>query len=426
MRKRLAPVGMLILATIGLMVWMQQANGPALQTVHTIRVALWDYDAVDYDRKVIEQFETEHPDIQVEIISSPPAYYNDSLEAMLDSGERVDVIFVNQLSQLPALIADDIALPLDEWITRDKVALDEYPDISVLKDPDTGEVLALPYRKDKFVLYYNKDLFDAAGMAYPTHQMTWEAFRQTAAELTTRLKKLDQNNWGAYFLKKEMHLFYFLQSQPFQWDSDDFSLIRPGLSLLLAMQEDGSIPAFTRAAMAQDSQRLFEQGNYAMFVHGSWYMNFLAMDEEKGIVNFDWGVAERPVWSAGEPNQNDAWVTPVIIHRDTPEAEAAWAFVKYICGEKGAKILAGELILPALQSQQTDDILRTRLEERGILQEIFTNFSDPVAPPPYEKQALIDAVYNQYSRALLSLDTVDQSIHAMEEARQRILQQASP
>ena len=67
-------------------------------------------------------------------------------------------------------------------------------------------------------------------MAYPTHQMTWEAFRQTAAELTTRLKKLDQNNWGAYFLKKEMHLFYFLQSQPFRWDSDDFSLIRPGLS----------------------------------------------------------------------------------------------------------------------------------------------------------------------------------------------------
>ena len=97
MRKRLAPVGMLILATIGLMVWMQQANDPALQTVHTIRVALWDYDAVDYDRKVIEQFETEHPDIRVEIISSPPAYYNDSLEAMLDSGERVDVIFVNQL-----------------------------------------------------------------------------------------------------------------------------------------------------------------------------------------------------------------------------------------------------------------------------------------------------------------------------------------
>ena len=69
-----------------------------------------------------------------------------------------------------------------------------------------------------------------------------------------------------------------------------------------------------------------------------------------------------------------------------------------------------------LQSQQTDDILRTRLEERGISQEIFTNFSDPVAPPPYEQQALIDAVYNQYSRALLSLDTVDQSIHAMEEA----------
>ncbi len=422
MRKRLLPAGILLLFTACMLAYLLGA-APAVQPeTHTLRVVLWDYDTVGYDRKVVERFQTEHPEIRIEIISSPPAYYNDRLKSMLDSGERLDVFFVNQQSQLPALIADQVALPLDGFIERDQVPLDMYPDVSALRDPDDGALLALPYRRDKFVLYYNKDLFDKAGLPYPAEPITWEEFRRTAAELTHRLRRQRPDAWGAYFLKKELHLFYLLQSSPFQWETDDFSAVRPGLSLLLAMQADGSIPPFTRAAMAQDSQRMFEQGNYAMFVHGSWYMNFLAMDEARGVLDFDWGVAERPQWSAGEPNRNDAWITPVMIHRDTPEAEAAWTFLKYICGEEGARLLAEELILPACLSEEADAILREQLESRGIRKAVLDNFSAPAAPPPYRQQPLIDAVYEQFSRALLSLDSVEQSIQAMETARKDWLQ----
>ncbi len=425
MGKRLKPFGFLLLSTMVLFLLLQMVDVSESDEIHTLRVALWDYETVTYDRKVIEQFEKEHPDIHIEVISSPPVYYNDSLKAMLDNGERVDVIFVNQLAQLPALIESQAALPLDDLIERDHITLENYPDTDVLRDPHSGELLALPYRKDKFVLYYNKDLFDLAGVLYPTSHMTWEEFRETAQELTDRLKAIDTSYWGAYFLKKEMHLLYFLQSQPFQWITDDFSLLRPGLNLLSDMQEEGSIPSFTRAAMVQDSQRLFEQGNYAMFVHGSWYMNFLAMDEERGHVNFDWGVVERPVWSASKPNQNDAWVTPVVIHRNTTETEAAWSFVKYICGEQGARILADELIIPAYQSDIIDATLREKLKERGISEEILQNFSDPVVPPPYEQQVLIDTIYDLYGRALLSLNTTEESLHAMDEARTNILRSPS-
>lgn len=421
MRKRLMPLGMLVVITVCMIAFLHTVEQEKTQEIHTLRVSLWDYDTVSYDRKVIEQFEKEHPDIHIEIISSAPAYYHDSLTAMLDSGERLDVIFVNQLQQLSTLIEKEVALPLDDFVARDQIDLSVYPDIDVLRSPDTGALLGLPYRKDKFVLYFNKDLFDLAQLPYPTEGMTWQDFQQTAAQLTERLKPIDEEYCGAYFLKKEMHLAYFLQSKPLAWDTDDFALLRPGLSLLLQMQEDGSIPPFTRAAMAQDSQRLFEQGNYAMFVHGSWYMNFLKMDEEEGNVAFDWGVVERPVWSDTQPNQNDAWITPVIIHRDSTEVEAAWTFVKYICGEAGARSLAEELILPAYQSEETDRILWDQLQERGIEKHVFTTFSDPVAPMSKQQQAIADAVYTQYGRALLSLDTIEQSMTQMEQARQALL-----
>lgn len=72
---------------------------------------------------------------------------------MLDSGDRLDVIFVNQLPQLAKLIARDIALPLDDYAERDVIDLDVYPDTDVLRDPNTGALMGLPYRQDKFVLY---------------------------------------------------------------------------------------------------------------------------------------------------------------------------------------------------------------------------------------------------------------------------------
>lgn len=116
---------------------------------------------------------------------------------MLDSGERLDVIFVNQLPQLAKLIARDIALPLDDYAERDVIDLDVYPDTDVLRDPNTGALMGLPYRQDKFVLYYNKDLFEQSGCTIPENGMTWEEFADLAQTLTERLQKMQENRWGA-------------------------------------------------------------------------------------------------------------------------------------------------------------------------------------------------------------------------------------
>lgn len=165
MKRRIMVIFLLCVLTIGVTATylLPQKRTEDDQTVHTLRVALWDYGTVSYDRRMIEQFTQEYPNIQVEVVSCSPEYYDSSLESMLDSGDRLDVIFVNQLPQLAKLIARDIALPLDDYAERDVIDLDVYPDTDVLRDPNTGALMGLPYRQDKFVLYYNKDLFEQSG-----------------------------------------------------------------------------------------------------------------------------------------------------------------------------------------------------------------------------------------------------------------------
>lgn len=60
---------------------------------HVLRVVLWDYDTVSYDRRIIQAFEAQNPDITVEVTSYSPTYYDFSLEALLASDEQIDVIY---------------------------------------------------------------------------------------------------------------------------------------------------------------------------------------------------------------------------------------------------------------------------------------------------------------------------------------------
>lgn len=409
----------LLLLSVGAGMWRRSTDTAAnAEAQQVLRVALWDYGTVSYDQKIIERFQQTHPEIRIEVISCPPAYYDDSLKAMLDSGERVDVIYANQLSQYAALVDRGVAMPLDALVARDGIDLSAYAGIDALRDPSDGALMGLPYRQDQFLLYYNRDLFDRAGVPYPQKGMTWAQFRETARTLTTRLKAEDEALWGAYFLKKEKHMFYYMDSRPFDWENDAFSRAARGLELLLAMEQDGSIPRFAACESRQDSQRMFETGKYAMFVHGSWYLNFLATDQTAGLLDFRWSAAERPVWSAEEPSRDEIWLTPLCISAGTTEPEAAWTFVKYVCGEQSARVLAAEMMPPAYHSAQAQAVLQQGLEARGLDPALLqSTLSVPEQLLSAREQALADAVYAQYGRALLGLDTVDESVAQMEAAR---------
>ena len=67
-------IGLIILLAVGMSiigVSKQQRPVQSEDESITLRVVLWDYDVVIYDRELIENFEKDHPDIKIDVISYP-------------------------------------------------------------------------------------------------------------------------------------------------------------------------------------------------------------------------------------------------------------------------------------------------------------------------------------------------------------------
>lgn len=403
-----------------LMLWFREKEQPLQANAEsTIRVVLWNYDIVSYDRRIIETFEKIHPEIHVDVISYNSLYYKDSLRTLLDSNQRVDVIYVNQLEQLSMLTDRDIPMALDILAKRDNVDLNGYRALDVLRKEDTGELLGLPYRNDRFLLYYNKDMFDAAGMPYPSDSITWEEYYDLGQNLSLRLRDGEK---AVFLFNTPGRLMAQTSAQPFDVWQEPFKNLKPGLTLLRNLQEQGISTDLTQMDNREVMQREFDRGGYAMFINGDWQINQLHEDTQKGLVSFRWGVTELPYWSEELPNQIPIWQTPLCINRNTTEKEAAWEFVKFVCGADGAKMLAEDLIVPGYASPEVETVFEEAARQYGIDAQICLNgFDIPSLPPTSQEQLLLEKIYTEYERILLGLDTVDSGIMKMEEIRETFL-----
>lgn len=405
-------LAVLCAAAVGL--WPDTAeDSPEGQQRTVLRVVLWDYDTVGYDRRLIEAFEQANPDIDVAVTSYSPTYYDYSLEALLESGEQVDVIYANQLPQYAWLAQNGYLLPLDTWIERDGLDLSCYAGVDVLRADGDGGIMGLPYRQDKFLLYYNKDLFDAAGLPYPSSSPTWDEVCTLAQQLNTQIPDI----WGIFLSAMPDHLIpQSLDSGADAVHAEPAALLQ-GLERYRQLAADGAAPPFASLDNADPAQRLFETGRYGMFLNGSWYLNFLAADTLDGTCGFRWGVTARPGSAAGAA-QNPMMLTPVCIHRDTASPEAAWRFVRFVCGAEGAGILADELVLPAYHDAQTDAVLAARARALGIDEVLVLEGFDAPAPlPDARERALRNTLGGLYGRALLGLDSVEGFPMAVQQAR---------
>ncbi len=133
--------------------------------------------------QIVEEFRRENPGVEVQIVSTPGRdYYVKSL-TMLAGKAHVDILWLGQgfgmfagrqaLLDLSPLIQDDPAFSFRHY---HPAVVDWYRYRNAL--------YSLPYGIDVQVIAYNKDLFDAAGVAYPTPDWTLDEMLEKAKALT--------------------------------------------------------------------------------------------------------------------------------------------------------------------------------------------------------------------------------------------------
>ncbi|MBD5162121.1 MAG: sugar ABC transporter substrate-binding protein [Oscillibacter sp.] len=137
---------------------------------------IWDVAQRDGMDAMCKAYTAQHPDVEIEVQVTSWSEYWTKLEAAAESNTMPDIFWMHT-DQI--LYYADFGMLADLTDLYDGVEANyyqnHYSDISIGNASGTdGKVYGVPKDKDNIVLVYNKEMFDAAGVAYPDENWTWD------------------------------------------------------------------------------------------------------------------------------------------------------------------------------------------------------------------------------------------------------------
>lgn len=374
----------------------------------TLKVSLWDATSNPADLAAIDAFMEANPDIKIDLIDIPSTDYNTKLNTMLNGGSQLDVYFIKQADMTKSFYDKGQLLDMTPYIEKSGVDMAAYNGTADGFNFD-GKQCGLPVRTDFYVLYYNKDLFDAKNLEYPSNDMTWAEFEELAGQLS------GDGNYGA--------LMHTWQAMAWNWAIQDgqhtimdyetgYDFAKTSYEMLVRMQENGYIQDYGQLKSGNiHYSGAFAQGNAAMMPMGTWFIGTMKSKVESGEAKFDWGVATLPHPEGVEAGYTVGASTPLGINPTTKNADAAWRFVEFMTGAEGAAVYAKEGYIPA---RADETILETVAANEGMpegLAEALQTKNITPDRPIVEKVGDVDQVLaEQHSMIMLGECTVDEGL----------------
>ncbi len=189
---------------------------------------------------MVEAFQADNPDYRIDLRYVPSdADYRRRLAADFSAGTPADVFLLNYRRIAP-FAAEGAMAPIGPYLAQSTVIeeTDFYqPAIDAFRFQD--QLWCLAQNVSSLVVYYNKALFDAAGLAYPAADWTWDDFVATAKALT-----LDQDGDGVLDQYGASIDPIFYRLAPFIWQAGGELVDDPANPTRLALDSPEALRAF--------------------------------------------------------------------------------------------------------------------------------------------------------------------------------------
>lgn len=150
-------------------------------------MSLWDEEQNKTMKKMIAVYEEQNPDVTIETQLTTWNEYWTKLEASVTGGDAADIMWVNVV-KAEGYVDAGILMDVSE-VAGELDLKANYPEALVEAYNYDGKQYAIPKDFDTNGLFYNKELFDKAGVAYPTEDWTMEDFTAAAEQLKAGLDK---------------------------------------------------------------------------------------------------------------------------------------------------------------------------------------------------------------------------------------------
>lgn len=323
---------------------------PALAEDQVLTVVTWDATTTPYLIAQQEAFEASHPGVKLEFVDVASQDYAVKATTMLEGGDTSDVYMIKEIDNLINWQAQGFAAPLD---TADY-------DMSGFKGTEVnyavdGVQYAIPFRSDFWVLFYNKDLFDAAGEAYPTNDMTWDQYAELAKKMTDKEKEIYGTHYHTWLSAVVNWAVCDGVNTLADKNYDDLLYF---YKLYQDLEDNGACMSYADLkAAGLHYSAAFANGNVAMMPMGYWYVSTLIGYNKDGTCNFNWGITAVPHADGVAAGSSFGNLTGAMINAKSEKKDLAWEYVSWLGGPEGAKATASTGARPAWVSEDVAAVM---------------------------------------------------------------------
>lgn len=319
---------------------------PQAQGAIKLRLGWWipgDSQWSKVMQKSMELFTGKHPNINVQLESSPWADYWQRIQVQIAGGEGPDIQWTSG-AYFANLQPKGAYLDLSDYVKRDNFDYSQY-----MKQDDFfpgGKVFTMPYSGwGGKLLSYDEGAFDDAGLKYPDETWTWDNLIEAAQKLTKRDSSGKVTRWGLFIDSgAEYGWLSFLRHNGANWIDDKHTKTTLDSSEAIEAMTwiDDAIHKYKVAPGSSEIQTLSQAGITAPFEGGRAAMRAQVFTlnlfvEQKPPANFRPNVVLFPTihgkkrWGNGNTN-------PMTAAKYTKHPDEAWQVLLWLAGRESQEL----------------------------------------------------------------------------------------
>lgn len=267
--------------------------------------------------------------IELEVTVIPESDYSSKLNQMASTKDDSIDIFILWETDLPNFAKSNAIVPLDDYLASSTIDTNDFIDSVSELASGLGGTYGLPWCAATEILYYNQDMFDAAGIPYPTNDWAYADFLAAAEALTQK----DGNTTSVYGCA--------LPNVQTWWAGIGMAgdqIYDPATGEMVI--GEGAVQFVTDCANmvangvmpepSSDTADLFASGKAAMAWAGSWNMAGYGDD-----LPFNWDIATLPTNTVKYNTLHTGFYS---INSQSKNADTAWKVIEYLMGQEGQTI----------------------------------------------------------------------------------------
>ncbi len=338
-------------------------------------------------KKMIAKFNEQYPNVKVELQSFGYDDYFTQLQSKIVGGSAADVFELN-FENFVAYASEDVLLDIGDLIGDtsgfNQTALEAFQ--------YDGKQFGIPNSFSNVVLIYNKDLFDKAGVSYPTDDWTWTEMSEAAK----KIRAISADTYGLY-RPLSFHEFYKGVKQNggslLSEDGKNFTVNLPQNVETLEIMSDWVTGSNVMPSDAQmggmGDWDLFKSGRLGMIVTGIW-----AFSDFTDNCDFAWDVAVEP---GNKAKATHFFSNAYVVNKETTNPEAAAALAAFLAGSKEAaqiRVDASWELPPVTYQDVLDSYLKVTPPENR--EAVFKSLDYLVTPPVVKQQSEMQEIISKH------------------------------